>query len=94
MAISEKDVRHVALLSRLELAPGEAEKYAGELARIFTHIEKLADVNADGVPPTTHPMAMSNVFREDEVRPSLPVERALANAPEQEDNCFRVPQIL
>lgn len=94
MAISEKDVRHVALLSRLELGAGEAEKYAGELARIFTHIEKLAEVNTDGVPPTTHPMAMKNVFREDEVRPSLPAERALANAPEQEDDCFRVPQIL
>lgn len=94
MALSLKDVEHVALLSRLELGAGEKEKYATELNKIFAHVDQLATLDVTGVPPTAHPLPMKNVFREDVARPGLPTAEALANAPEQEDNCFKVPQIV
>ena len=94
MSISVKDVRHVALLSRLEMGPGDEEKFATELSKIFTHVEQLNALDVSGVEPTAHPLPMKNVFREDVVSPSLSNAAALANAPEQEDGCFKVPQIV
>lgn len=94
MSISIKDVEHVALLSRLELTEAEKEKFAGELSKIFAHVEQLAGLDVSGVEPTAHPLPMKNVFRADVVTPGLSNIEALANAPEREDGCFKVPQIV
>ncbi len=94
MKISTKDVEHVALLSRLELGAEELGKYAGELSVIFEYVEQLNEVDVTDVPPTAHPHPISNVFREDVVKPGLSNEQALANAPDREDSCFKVPKIV
>lgn len=94
MAITIRDVEHVALLSRLQLSDEEKHKYADELSKILAHVDQLAELSVEGVAPTAHPLPMKNVFREDVVVPSLSNAEALANAPEQEDGCFRVPQIV
>jgi aspartyl-tRNA(Asn)/glutamyl-tRNA(Gln) amidotransferase subunit C len=92
--ITPEVVRHVALLSRLELEPGEAERYAGELDKILHYVEKLKELDTTNVEPTSHSFRMENVFREDVVRPSLTNEEALANAPDSEEGCFKVPAVL
>lgn len=92
--ITRKDVEHVALLSRLELTDSEVEKFTGQLNAILGYIDMLNRLDTDGVEPTAHVLPLKNVMRADEVRPSLPRELALANAPEQEDGYFKVPKIL
>ncbi len=92
--ITPEVVRHVALLSRLELAEGEAEQYATDLGNILHYVEKLKELDTTNVEPTSHSFKMTNVFREDIQRPSLSMEDALANAPEAEDSCFKVPAVL
>ncbi|MEQ8820084.1 MAG: Asp-tRNA(Asn)/Glu-tRNA(Gln) amidotransferase subunit GatC [Sumerlaeia bacterium] len=93
-AIDKDRVAHVALLSRLALTDEEIEQFAGELTKVVGHLNKLAELDLDDVPMTSHAIPMSNVFRPDAARPGLPTAEALANAPEQEDDCFKVPQII
>ena len=93
-AITIQDVEHVALLSRLELTEEEKKKYAEELSKIFEYVEQLDELDVENVPATAHPLATADVFREDIVSPSLPNEEAVANAPDDEDGCFKVPQIV
>jgi aspartyl-tRNA(Asn)/glutamyl-tRNA(Gln) amidotransferase subunit C len=92
--ISEADVRHVAHLSRLECTDEEARRFSQDLNAILEHMDKLAELDTDDVEPTSHALKMQNVFREDEVRPSLPTDEALANAPDREGPFFKVPQII
>lgn len=92
--ISNDDVRYVARLARLRLAPEELERYAPQLTTIIRHIDKIAELDLDQVPPTSHVIDMANVFREDEVRPSATQEEALSNGPDVEAGAFRVPPIL
>lgn len=92
--ITPETVRHVALLSRLELSAEEAEKYARDLGNILHYVEKLRELDTTEVPPTSHSLALRNVFREDLVRPSLSNEEAIANAPDAEEGCFKVPAVL
>ena len=87
-------VRKVALLSRLEFTDAEADDFAGQLSRILDYVEKLNALDTTGVEPTSHALALCNVMRQDEVRPSLGNEQTLANAPEAEAHCFRVPPII
>ncbi|AXA36033.1 MAG: Asp-tRNA(Asn)/Glu-tRNA(Gln) amidotransferase subunit GatC [Candidatus Hydrogenedentota bacterium] len=87
-------VKHVALLARLELSEEEIEHFARDLNTILDYVAKLNELDTSGVPPTSHSLALSNVFREDIVRESLPAEAALANAPEAEDGCFKVPAVI
>lgn len=94
MKITRKDVEHVALLSRLELGENDVEKFTGQLNAILDYIDVLNKVDTAGVEPTAHVLPLKNVMRADEVKPSLPRELALANAPEQEDGYFKVPKIL
>jgi aspartyl-tRNA(Asn)/glutamyl-tRNA(Gln) amidotransferase subunit C len=94
VAITHDDVRHVAVLSRLDVTDEEVARYTDELTSIFGHIEQLNKLDTEGVAPTSRPLPMQNVFRADEVRPPLTPEAALANAPEQLADCFKVPQIL
>lgn len=94
MEISRDDVAHVAKLARLEVSEDEKAVFARQLSAILTHIDQLKRLDTTGVEPTATVLPTDNVFREDEVRPSLTPEQALANAPDQEDGFFRVPRIL
>lgn len=94
MAISSKDVQYLAHLSRIDLTPEEIQRFAGQLEEILSYVEKLKAAQTDGVPPTSHVLPLSNVFREDKLQPSLPVDQALANAPEREGPFFKVPKII
>jgi len=92
--LSEQQVRHVALLARLECSNDEIHKFAGELNSILEYANKIQEVDTDGVEPTSHAVRLSNVFREDVVRPSLSNDQALANAPDSEAGHFKVPPII
>ncbi len=89
--IEREQVLHVARLARLELSDEDVERMAGELSAILEHVERISALDLDGVPPTTHVVALVNVLREDVPRPSLPRERALEPAPDPDDGAFRVP---
>jgi aspartyl-tRNA(Asn)/glutamyl-tRNA(Gln) amidotransferase subunit C len=89
--IDRDQVLHVARLARLELSEEELERTAGELSAILEHVERISSLDLEGVEPTSHVVALENVFRPDEPRPSLPRERALGPAPDPADGAFRVP---
>ncbi|MBI5758527.1 MAG: Asp-tRNA(Asn)/Glu-tRNA(Gln) amidotransferase subunit GatC [Planctomycetales bacterium] len=92
--LTRADVQKVALLGRLKLSDAELEAYTQSLGNIIGYVERLNEVNTDDVEPMVHAVELSNVFRADEVRPSLPRADALANAPKSERGFFLVPQIL
>lgn len=94
MALSEEQVRHVARLARLGLTDEEIASLGGDLADILSYAEKVGEVAASDVPPTSHPYPLRNVHRPDDARPSLPREEALASAPLAEEQRFRVPRIM
>lgn len=90
--IDRDQVLHVARLARLELSAEEVERMAGELSKILDHIEKINELDdLDEAEPTSHVIALENVLRPDEPRPSLPRERALEQAPDPSAEGFRVP---
>ena len=89
--IDRDQVLHVARLARLALTDEELERMPGELSKILEHVEKMDELDLDGVEPTSHVVALQNVLREDEPRPCLPREKALAGAPDVVDAGFRVP---
>ena len=93
MTLSREQVRHVALLARLGLKDGEEDFYAEQHSRILEHIDRLSEVDTESVPPTAQVVEMRNVMRDDEPRPSLPREAAIANAPEAKDGFFVVKAI-
>ena len=90
----EIDIEHVARLARLDLTPEEMAKLREQLGAILEHAAKVGEVATADVPPTAYAIPRSNVLRPDEVRDSLPVEDVLANAPEREDDRFKVPRIV
>ncbi|PKO20039.1 Asp-tRNA(Asn)/Glu-tRNA(Gln) amidotransferase GatCAB subunit C [candidate division BRC1 bacterium HGW-BRC1-1] len=92
--IDEEMVRHVATLARLELSDDEVEGFRTDLDMILTHSSQLDELDTTDVPPTSHSLPLSNVFREDVITPSLTPEDALSNAPEQEDGYFKVPAVI
>ena len=92
--ISRDDVAHLASLARLAVTEDELDTFAGQLDVILGAVARVSEVAAADIPPTSHAVAMTNVFRADEVRPSLPREAVLAAAPSVEDHKFRVPRIL
>jgi aspartyl-tRNA(Asn)/glutamyl-tRNA(Gln) amidotransferase subunit C len=91
MAITRDEVLHVARLARLELTEEEIERLTRELGAILEAVGKVAELDLSDVPPTSHPLDLVNVWGEDEPHASLPLENALANAPEREGDLFRVP---
>ncbi|WP_053205187.1 Asp-tRNA(Asn)/Glu-tRNA(Gln) amidotransferase subunit GatC [Jiangella muralis] len=93
-SISREEVAHLAHLARLDLAPDELDHLAGQLDQILGAVAQVTEVAADDIPPTSHALPLTNVFRADEPRPCLPAEAVLAAAPAAEDGRFRVPQIL
>jgi aspartyl-tRNA(Asn)/glutamyl-tRNA(Gln) amidotransferase subunit C len=89
--IDRDQVLHVARLSRLALSEEELERMPAELSKILEHVEKMDELDLEGVEPTTHVVEIQNVLRDDEPRPCLPRDRALAGAPDVADGGFRVP---
>lgn len=94
MSITVKEVEHVARLARLELEQDEKNRLTEQLNAILQYAGKLNELDTDNVPPTSHVMQITNVMREDEVRPSLPIEKVLLNAPDEEEGQFKVPAVL
>jgi aspartyl-tRNA(Asn)/glutamyl-tRNA(Gln) amidotransferase subunit C len=93
--ISREEVLHVAKLAHLELGEGEIEKYTGQLDAILGYMDKLRSVDTGGVEPTYHALKnLSNVSREDVTGHVLPLDKALANAPERQKSFFKVPRIV
>lgn len=89
--IDREQVLHVARLARLELSDAEVETMAEELSGILEHVDRISELDLSGVEPTSHVVALVNVLRADEPRPSLTRDRALENAPDTVDGAFRVP---
>jgi aspartyl-tRNA(Asn)/glutamyl-tRNA(Gln) amidotransferase subunit C len=94
MPVSRDDVEYVAKLARIELTEAEKNTLTSQLSSILGHIETLNELDTKGVEPTFHVLDVKNVFREDEVVPSLPVEEALKNAPARDGGFFKVPKII
>jgi aspartyl-tRNA(Asn)/glutamyl-tRNA(Gln) amidotransferase subunit C len=94
MKVSRNDVENVALLSRLEIPEAEIETYTGHLNDFLEYADVLTKIETEGVKPTAHVLPVHNVFRKDEVKPTLDRELALSNAPEKEDGYFKVPKIV
>jgi aspartyl-tRNA(Asn)/glutamyl-tRNA(Gln) amidotransferase subunit C len=93
VTLTRDDVRHVAMLARLGLEPGEEEFYVEQLDAILAHIDRLREVDTDAIPPTAQVVPLANRLREDVPRPCLPQELAVANAPEARDGLFAVRAI-
>jgi aspartyl-tRNA(Asn)/glutamyl-tRNA(Gln) amidotransferase subunit C len=89
--IDRDQVLHVARLARLELTEDELERMAEELSTILDHVERMNELDLDGVEPTSHVVALENVLRADESRPSWPREQVLEPAPDPDEGAFRVP---
>jgi aspartyl-tRNA(Asn)/glutamyl-tRNA(Gln) amidotransferase subunit C len=93
-SITRADVAHLARLSRLALSDDELDQMAGQLEVIISSVARVSEVADADVPPTSHSVPLTNVFRPDELQPCLTPEAALAGAPATEDQRFRVPRIL
>ena len=93
MPLSKDEVRHVATLARLGLEPGDEAYYAEQLSGILEHIDRLQQLDTEDIPPTAQVVEIESRLRDDEPRPSLTQEEALANAPAALNGFFRVPSI-
>lgn len=94
MSLSESEVRHVAMLARLALTDEEVVSLQGDLNSILGHIDTIQQLDLASVTPTAHAIPVTNVTRDDVVKPGLPRETALMNAPAQQDGAFLIPQIV
>lgn len=94
MKVSEQDIKTVASLSRLKIRPEETAEVTEQLDKFLTYVENLKTIDTTNIEPTTYALPMQNVFRADEVKPSLERELALSNAPLAEDGYFKVPRVL
>lgn len=93
MKISHEEVRHVAQLARLNLDEATVEQFAGQIGQVLDYIDKLNEVDTTGVKPASA-VQIVNAFREDDVKPSLPIEKVLANAPQANEREFIVPKVV
>ncbi len=94
MSVTRKDVEHIAELARLNFKDEELENFTSRLNEILNYVEKLNELDTENVEPLSHPVEGSNVFREDEVKPSIEREEALKNAPESDELYFKVPKVI
>ena len=92
--IEPDQVRRIARLARINLTPDELEQFANQLSDILNYVDQLSELNTQDVEPTTHPLKISNVFRQDQIGQSLSNEQALANAPCTHGDFFAVPKVL
>ncbi|MGH3729183.1 MAG: Asp-tRNA(Asn)/Glu-tRNA(Gln) amidotransferase subunit GatC [Micromonosporaceae bacterium] len=93
-AISREEVAHLARLARLAVTESELDTFSGQLDVILQSVARVGEVAADDIPPTSHSVPLTNVFRDDEPRPGLTQQEALAGAPDTAEGRFRVPRIL
>ena len=94
MKITPEEILHVANLARLHMSQEEVEAMVRHLDDILTYVAKLNELDTEGIIPTTHAISIVNAFREDEVKPSLDREKALANGPDQNGESFVVPRVI
>ena len=94
MEITDKLVAYVAELAHIKLDDAQKRQAADDLARMIGYVDKLSELDTDGVEPMSHAFPVTNVFREDEVRESMAREQVLANAPAVKDGCFLVPKTV
>ena len=94
MKITRDEVLYVADLARLDLDAEMIDKFAGQIGTILDYVDKLNEVDTDGVRPTSHAISLTNAFREDEQIDHLERDKVLANAPEKEDGNFIVPKVV
>jgi aspartyl-tRNA(Asn)/glutamyl-tRNA(Gln) amidotransferase subunit C len=94
MKLSREEVQHIALLARLGLNEDEIEKFRIQLSNILENFEVLKQVDTSNLPPTAQSVNLQNIFRTDKSEPSYPVEEILANAPQQDNNYFKVKAVL
>jgi len=87
-------IEHITMLARLELTEKEKEVFSKQLGSIIEYIDKLNELDTTNVAPTAHILSMKNVFRNDELKPSLPKDKALRNAPDKTNSFYRVPKII
>jgi aspartyl-tRNA(Asn)/glutamyl-tRNA(Gln) amidotransferase subunit C len=94
MKITPQEISHVANLARLNMSQEEVEAMARQLDEILTYVAKLNELDTEDIKPTTHAISIVNAFREDEVKSSLPKDKALANGPRQNGESFVVPRVI
>ena len=94
MAISREEVEKVSLLARLQLSDAELDTMTTQLGGILRYMELLGELETESVEPMAHALDLADVFRDDQVRPSLDRQAALANAPKHDGECYRVPAVL
>jgi len=94
MKITKEEVLYVAELARLNLDDASIDTFAGQIGDVLEYVDKLNEVDTEGLRPTSHAISLTNAFREDEERPPLDREQVLANAPEKEDGNFVVPKVV
>lgn len=94
MAITIQEVKHIAKLAKITFTEAELERFTRELNKILEYVEKLNELDTSNVEPLSHTTDIHNVMRADEVKPSLPVDEVLANAPSREGNFFKVPKVV
>ena len=94
MKISAEEIKKIALLSRLEIKEDQIESVGKQLNDILSYMHLMSQVDITDVKPTAHAVSMSNVMRDDVPQPSLSNEKALQNAPEPENGCFKVPKVI
>ncbi len=94
MKITTAEVEHVARLSRLALDKAEIEALTGQMDELLGYVEKLNELDTEGIIPTAHAVPMENAFRADVVKPSIGLDKALQNAPLADEDCFVVPKVI
>ncbi|NOY77671.1 MAG: Asp-tRNA(Asn)/Glu-tRNA(Gln) amidotransferase subunit GatC [Calditrichaeota bacterium] len=94
MAITVEDVEKIAKLAKLSFTDKEKQKFTEQLSQIISYVEKLNELDVEGVPATYHVLEVKNVFRKDEVKPSMPQEEVLENAPSKKNGYFSVPKVI
>jgi len=94
MGLTRDEVEKVSLLARLQFTPAELDRLTEQLGQIVDYVQLLAELDTTHVEPMAHPVDIANVFRPDEVRPSLPRDEVLANAPHHDQECYLVPAVL
>ena len=94
MKVTRDIIEHVANLARLNLTEEEKDKMTSEMENIISYVDKLNELDTSNVKPMEHVIPIKNVFREDKVDKSYDIDRILANAPSQEDGCFKVPKVV
>lgn len=94
MSISRKEIEHVSRLARIALSEEEKDIFTGQMDSILKYVDTLNELNTDGIIPTSHAVPVENRFRPDSVETSIGIVKALSNAPEASEACFRVPPVI